>query len=396
MNSGLKERSLLDETHAYKTINIPLEASLSQQDKVALDQVMEQYASKDLTYEVEGLNLLIKLRRINLDKLQLQINEIAHKDSVLHQVLSEIKKIKSYGVQGSQQVYAGFDGERKVTNRHEKEKSRGKAYYARGQTFSTHNNTVPDHFIDQVVCADSEQFLKTLPDNSIDLILTSPPYNFGLEYSEHEDSVDWEKYFDKLYGIFRECIRVTKFGGRIVINVQPLFSDYIPIHHFISHFFTREKLIWKAEIIWEKHNYNCKYTAWGSWKSPSNPYFKYTWEFLEVFCKGEMKKRGDKNKIDLTAEEFKQWVYGKWSIAPEKNMKDYGHPSMFPEELARRVLKMFSYQGDVILDPFMGTGTTAVVAKKTSRHFLGVEISEKYCQIAKDRLEAVSTENHKT
>ncbi|MHA1301601.1 MAG: DNA-methyltransferase, partial [Candidatus Helarchaeota archaeon] len=163
--------------------------------------------------------------------------------------------------------------------------------------------------------------------------------------------------------------------------------DYIPSHHLISNFFIQNKLIWKGEILWEKHNYNCKYTAWGSWKSPSNPYLKYTWEFLEIFCKGEMRKQGAKENIDITGDEFKKWVVAGWSIAPERNMKKFGHPAMFPEELAKRVLKLFSYKHDLILDPFNGAGTTTFVAKQLGRRFLGIDISEKYCEIARKRLE---------
>ena len=180
---------------------------------------------------------------------------------------------------------------------------------------------------------------------------------------------------------------MLKYGGRFVVNVQPLYSDYIPVHHIISNFFIQNKMIWKGEIIWEKNNYNCKYSSWGSWKSPSSPYLKYTWEFVEVYCKGDLKKRGNKENIDITDEEFKSWVVAKWSIAPERNMKEYGHPAMFPEQLAERVLKLFSYKNDVVLDPFNGAGTTTVVAKKTGRRYLGIDISEEYCKTAQKRID---------
>ena len=111
-------------------------------------------------------------------------------------------------------------------------------------------------------------------------------------------------------------------------------------------------MIWKGEILWEKNNYNCKYTAWGSWKSPSSPYLKYTWEFVEVFCKGSLKKEGSAENADIHGDDFKKWVYARWSIAPERRMKEFGHPAVFPEELARRVIQLFSFRGDVVLDPF--------------------------------------------
>ena len=221
------------------------------------------------------------------------------------------------------------------------------------------------------------------PNNCVDLIFTSPPYNFGIEYDNHNDTNTWQKYFDFLFSIFDECIRVLKYGGRIIVNVQPLWSDYIPTHHIISNFFFQKGLIWKSEILWEKNNYNCKYTAWGSWKSPSNPYMKYTWEFLEVFCKGELKKEGDKKNIDIDAEDFKKYVVAKWSIAPERDMKKYGHPAMFPGKLVEKALKMFSFENDIILDPFNGVGTTSFVAHKFGRHFIGIDISKEYCETAK-------------
>jgi len=177
-----------------------------------------------------------------------------------------------------------------------------------------------------------------------------------------------------------------------LVNIQPLFSDYIPSHQIISNFFIKEHLIWKGEILWEKNNYNCKYTAWGSWKSPSNPYLKYTWEFIEIFCKGTLKHQGDRERIDISADEFKKWVVAKWSIAPERNMKQYDHPAMFPEELVERVLKLFSFQDDLILDPFNGVGTTTVVAKRLKRRYLGIDISDEYCEKANKRIKNLHNE----
>jgi len=272
--------------------------------------------------------------------------------------------------------------ERKARNK----ENRVKYFYARDNDFPKTNNEFPLKFTNKIVCADSEEFLKKIPDNSVDLIFTSPPYNFGLEYKEYEDEKQWEAYFDKLFRIFKECIRILKYGGRIVVDVQPLFSNYIPIHHIISNFFMENKMIWKGEILWDKHNYNAKYTAWGSWKSPSNPYLKYTWEFLEVFSKGDLKHEGNSKKADITPDEFKKWVYAKWDIAPERNMKKFQHPAMFPEELARRVIKLFSFKDDVVLDPFNGVGTTTKVAKELNRRYLGIDISEEYTKKAKDRL----------
>lgn len=303
-------------------------------------------------------------------------------------VFDVVDSIGSYGLKGSKRMFVGYNAERKVRSRKVKEKSRSKHYYANDNDFSRKNNPLPEDSVNKIVCADSLDYLKTLPDNCIDIIITSPPYNFGLDYENHNDTSHWNQYYDMLFKIFKECIRVLKYGGRFVVNVQPLYSDYIPTHHIISSFFIQQKMIWKGEIIWEKNNYNCKYCSWGSWKSPASPYLKYTWEFVEVFCKGNLKKPGSKENIDINEEEFKQWVVAKWSIAPERNMKEYGHPAMFPEQLVERVLKLFSYKNDVVLDPFNGAGTTTVVAKRLHRRYLGIDISREYCDTALKRLEA--------
>lgn len=300
-------------------------------------------------------------------------------------ILKEDEPKRSYGLRGGKRIYEGYNDERKVKGRKKKEEARGKHYYAK--EFSKTNNELPKKNRDKIVCADSEKYLSGLPDNCVDLIFTSPPYNFGLDYdAKGDDAAMWKEYFDKLDRVWEQCIRVLKYGGRLVVNIQPLYSDYVPAHHFISNSLVSRGLIWKGEVMWEKNNYNCKYTAWGSWKSPSNPYMKYSWEFVEIFCKGSLKLEGSKENADIAADDFKKWVYGKWSIAPERKMKEYGHPAMFPEELAKRVIQLFSFRGNVVLDPFVGVGTACVVANRLGRTYLGVDVSKQYCDTAKKRL----------
>jgi DNA modification methylase len=373
----------------YKKIAIP--HSNSADDLNIIKIFFSKFPRTDLYIEGENDNIFLYLRQVDFLELKNQYNQFLRrfpdKVSVLDEVIKKIEGIKSYGLRGRKRIFVGYDKERKVKNRDRKERERGKYYYARDNSFSKKNNPLPEQFKNKIIIGDSEEVLKQLPDNCIDLIFTSPPYNFGLDYSNSEDGINWKSYFDKLFRIFDECIRVLKYGGRIIVNIQPLFSDYIPTHHIISNFFISRKLIWKAEIIWDKNNYNCKYTAWGSWKSPSNPYLKYTWEFLEVFCKGSIKHYGKKELADISADEFKKWTIARWDIPPETRMKEFGHPAMFPEELARRVIKLFSFKGDIVLDPFNGAGTTTVVAKRLGRTYIGIDISEEYCKMAMERIE---------
>ena len=353
--------------------------------------INETFQKEEFSMAFSGDKVKAYVNLLDLQKFRQQIEEIEKKlnlkpDNPFREVWEKIESIGSYGIKSGKRSFVDYNKERKVKGRKQKVMDRGMYFYAVDNNFSRKNNNLPIELQDQIVLGDSEIWLKQLPDNCVDLIFTSPPYNFGLDYGEHKDGVDWNQYFDKLFKIFNECIRITKYGGRIVINVQPLYSDFIPIHHIISDFFMKNKMIWRNEILWEKNNYNAKYTAWGSWKSPSNPYLKYTWEFVEVFSKGDLKHPGDPSKIDITDREFKEWVNAKWSIAPERSMKHFGHPAMFPEKLAERVIKLFSFQNDIVLDPFNGVGTTTKVAKKFNRHFIGLDVSEDYVKIARKRL----------
>lgn len=387
MTVKAKNETISINNSSYKQIKVKLTSQLNEKELKIIDKLKDDTKSGDFLFEFNSYELNFYFNTIDLDRF---IKSINIQSEIFNEIIKKIDNIKSYGIKSGKRVYVDYNKERKVQNRKNKTKKRGIHYYANKNNFTKDLNDVPKEFLNKILCGDSEEILKNLPDNCIDLVITSPPYNFGLDYGKSEDDHMWENYFDKLFAIFKECIRVVKYGGRIIVNVQPLFSDYIPSHHIISNFFIENNLIWKGEILWEKNNYNCKYTAWGSWKSPSSPYLKYTWEFLEIFCKGDLKKPGNKENIDITADQFKEWVVAKWSIAPERKMKTYEHPAMFPEELIKRALKLFSYRNDVILDPFNGAGTTSAVAKMLGRKFIGIDISEDYCKKARERLKTVT------
>lgn len=373
----------------YKEIVLKYDRNFDNKDIFAIRLFNEKFGENEIRLEYDSNRLIILLREVDVERLRDISSRISSytEKTIFQDLICSVEQIKSYGIKGNKRNYVDYNKERKVRDRKKKEVNRSQYYYAQGNTFNKENSNFPEEYVNKILVGDSEVILKNIPDNCVDLIFTSPPYNFGLEYESNGDAHYWEAYFEKLFRVFNECIRILKYGGRIAVNIQPLFSDYIPSHHMISNFFISKKLIWKSEILWEKNNYNCKYTAWGSWKSPSNPYLKYTWEFIEIFCKGNLKKVGKNDNIDISADEFKKWVVAKWSIAPERNMKKYGHPAMFPEELVERILKLFSYKDDIVLDPFNGVGTTTVVAKLLKRKYIGIDISDEYCKVAKKRIE---------
>lgn len=383
----------------YRTVSLALLRDGYQEEYALIADLSRVFREADFYFAIEDSHLVCHLHEMEPDEVRSYIAGSAGEDCAekyrlemienpFFLLLDEIGKIGSYGIKNGRRLFIGYADERKVTARKRKAQDRGSCFYTADHAFSQINNPLPEKYTDSIICGDSETILSALPDNCVDIIITSPPYNFGLGYEsdELEDTRQWEQYLQKLFAVFSEGVRVLKWGGRFIVNVQPLFSEYIPIHHIISHFFMEQKLIWKGEILWEKNNYNCKYTSWGSWKSPSSPYLKYTWEFIEVYCKGDLKKAGEKETIDITDDEFKSWVVAKWSIATERRMKQYNHPAMFPEELVERCLKLFSYQGDVVLDPFNGAGTTTAVAERLGRHYVGIDISPRYCETAEKRL----------
>ncbi len=391
-------RRKIEEVDGFLKLTVKADHQISKKDQAFINTLNHGLSPQDLKFSIEEDLFCVYLAALDPDSFTTILEEIRKNTGIsewyesegytdpVASLLEQILSIGSYGIRYGKRIYIRYADERKVSDRKEKESTRGIYYYARDHQFSTEQNQVPKEIENTIICGDSEEVLRSLPDNCIDLIITSPPYNFGMEYDQTDDGVDWNAYLDKLFNVFAQGIRVLNYGGRFIVNVQPLFSDYIPLHHLISSFFMERKMIWKGEILWEKNNYNCKYTSWGSWKSPSSPYLKYTWEFIEVFCKGDLKKAGKKEDIDITDEEFKSWVVAKWSIGPERRMKQYDHPAMFPEELVERCMKLFSYKNDIVLDPFSGAGTTATVATRLGRRFLGIDVSEEYCATARERV----------
>lgn len=235
----------------------------------------------------------------------------------------------------------------------------------------------------------NDDFLKSnsIPSNYVDLIITSPPYNLDINYKSFDDGMTYEDYkkFSKKW--LTKALRICKPDGRLCLNIpldknkgghQSVGADLTVIAKSVG---------WKyhTTIIWNEGNIS-KGSAWGSWLSASAPYVIAPVELIAVFYKGEMwKKQSGSRQSDMTKDEFLEWTKGVWTFSGESKKK-IGHPTPFPVELPRRCMKLFSFVGDLVIDPFMGSGSTLVAAQKNNRKSIGFDIEPDYCEIAKKRL----------
>ena len=244
--------------------------------------------------------------------------------------------------------------------------------------------------LNKIICGDVLEAMKKIPDNSIHLAITSPPYNVGKNYDNHNDKINYQEYLNWLEKVWIEIQRVLIPGGRFALNIAPTgIKDFVPIHHDFANQMRKIGMKFRTEIIWYKQTM-LKRTAWGSFKSPANPHIIPSWEYVLIFSKnGDRLDDSDKN-ADITKEEFMKFSDGMWYIPPETQRN--GHPAPFPEELIYRLIKFYSYKGNTVLDMFGGTGTVAVVAQKTGRNFIHIDISPEYCKTAENRLAKVKGE----
>ena len=240
--------------------------------------------------------------------------------------------------------------------------------------------TAPEGSLDKIYCQSSEEI--PLPDNSVDLAFTSPPYNVGKDYDENLSMYEYSHLIERV-GI--EVFRVLRPGGRYVINVANLGRNpYLSMTTRFHNIHVPIGFTPMGEIIWQKGKGANGSCAWGSWLSAKAPRLRDLHEYLLVFSKYST-SRPDKGVSDITREEFMRDTLSVWEVRPE-SAKKIGHPAPFPLELARRVIKLYSYVGDVVLDPFCGSGTTCVAAKQFSRRYVGIDNNQEYCQLAERRL----------
>lgn len=238
--------------------------------------------------------------------------------------------------------------------------------------------------INKIHLGDCLEIMQQIPDETIDMVITSPPYNLQIEYNSYEDNLSKEDYLTWCARWIGKCADLLKDGGRIAINIPIesnigdkwfMFNDYINLLNSFG-------LIQTAFIIWHKTQVTSR-TAWGSWLSPSCPSVNQPCECILVYSKGTRKKEGNPKLIDITNKEFVEWTLGVWNMQAELNRT---HPAPFPVELPARLMKLYTYQQDIILDPFMGSGTTAIACSEFKRNFIGIEMDEKYYKMATERV----------
>lgn len=237
-----------------------------------------------------------------------------------------------------------------------------------------------------IFCADSTH-LAPLADASVDLVITSPPYNLDVSYNGYGDDLPYDRYLAWV-GLWAAALRrVVRPGGRACVNVpldsnkggkRSVYADYVRVLTGVG---------WKYQttIVWNEQNISRR-TAWGSWLSPSAPFVTAPVEMVLVLYRDEWRRPRAGRRTDLERADFLAWTLGTWTFTGE-NPKKVGHPAPFPVELPRRLIKLYSYLDDVILDPFLGSGTTAVAARLLGRRCVGIDVDRAYCQIAASRVQ---------
>lgn len=228
--------------------------------------------------------------------------------------------------------------------------------------------------------------IRTIKKDSIDLIVTSPPYNVEIEYRLHDDATSYDVYLDFTKKWLKKCFLLTKNDGRFCLNI-PLDKNKGGQQSVCADITTLAKNVgWKyhSTIIWNEQNISRR-TAWGSWLSASAPYVIAPVEMIVIFYKEKWKKTSGSLKSDINKDDFMNWTNGVWNFSGESKKK-IGHPTPFPVELPRRCIKLFTYVGDTVLDPFLGSGSTLIACVQTDRKGIGVEIDKMYCELAKKRL----------
>jgi site-specific DNA-methyltransferase (adenine-specific) len=261
---------------------------------------------------------------------------------------------------------------------------------------------------DRIYHGDSRH-MKEVPDGVVSLIVCSPPYNVKKPYTNHNDDMPLPEYENMLRTVWAECKRVLRPGGRLCVNVAGVWRQpYLPLHAVIWHQLDELGFQMRGEVIWDKGATAGVSTAWGSFASPSNPTLRdvhehiliaarngdgrlVTHNVVSVFSKDAFRLPNlSGGKPDITNDDFVEWTRSVWHMATESPAR-VGHPAPFPVDLPRRLILLYTYPGDVVLDPFAGVGSTCVAAVMTGRRYIGYDIDEEYVRIARERVREAVT-----
>ncbi|GFP21777.1 hypothetical protein HKBW3S06_01004 [Candidatus Hakubella thermalkaliphila] len=247
-------------------------------------------------------------------------------------------------------------------------------------------NPIPSEFLNKIFCKSSEK-MEELPDNSVHLMVTSPPYNVGKEYDENLTLNEYRAFLKRVWS---EIKRVLVPGGRMCVNIANLGrKPYIPLHAFIVEDMLNLGFLMRGEILWNKASSGSPSTAWGSWLSAKNPTLRDIHEYILVFSKSTFTRGNPGRKSTISKEEFLEFTKSVWTFAAEPATK-VGHPAPFPVELPYRLIQLYTFEGEVILDPFVGSGQAAIAAIKTRRRYIGYDIKEDYVKLAERRIKEFS------
>jgi site-specific DNA-methyltransferase (adenine-specific) len=249
-------------------------------------------------------------------------------------------------------------------------------------------NPIPPDCINQLYCKSSER-MDELPDHSIHLMVCSPPYNASKDYDQ---DLSLDEYLELLKRVWTETYRVLVPGGRACINVANLGrKPYIPLHKYIIDQMEAVGFLMRGEIIWNKGSSSSTSTAWGSWQSAANPVLRDVHEYILIFSKDTFRRARAEKENTISREQFLEWTKSVWNF-PAVSARKIGHPAPFPEELPFRLIQLFTFKEDIVLDPFVGSGSTCIAAVKSGRGYVGYDVNEEYIMAANRRVSSVKSQ----
>ena len=236
--------------------------------------------------------------------------------------------------------------------------------------------------VNKIFCKSSVK-MEELPDNSVHLMVTSPPYNVSKEY---DDDLSLNEYLRLLNTVWCETYRVLVPGGRACVNIANLGrKPYIPLHSYIIEGMREIGYLMRGEIIWNKASSASPSTAWGSWLSAANPVLRDIHEYILVFSKETFSRKKEYRENTIKKAEFLELTKSVWTF-PAVSARQIGHPAPFPVELPHRLIQLYTFKDDVILDPFAGSGSTCLAAVKDKRNYVGYDINSEYVNLAERRI----------